>query len=101
MNPNHSNERPNAQARHRRNRVAAIDVGAAAALALATSGVLLASPAKSHGVTRMHLVEVEVATSFVDAQPKGISLGDVHTITSDIFDTKHRLVGRGLGDLVG
>jgi hypothetical protein len=48
----------------------------------------------------MHLVEVEIATSFIDEKPQGVSPGDHHTISSDVFDMKHRLVGRADFDCV-
>jgi hypothetical protein len=64
--------------------------------ALVAAGALLASP----GQTRIHLVEVEVVQGYVDAKPAGLSPGDHHTISSDIYDTKHRLVGRADFDCV-
>jgi hypothetical protein len=75
-------------------------VAGGALAALATAGVLLASPSTTAGPTRMHLVEVEIATSFIDEKPQGVSPGDHHTISSDVFDMKHRLVGRADFDCV-
>lgn len=72
-------------------------VAAGVAVALGSAGALLASP--SH-VTRMHLVEVEVATNFVDLGKPGLSQGDRHTIMSDIFDEKHNRVGRADFDCI-
>jgi hypothetical protein len=64
--------------------------------ALVAAGALLASP----GTTRIHLVEVEVVQGYLDAKPAGLSPGDHHTISSDIYDTKHHLVGRADFDCV-
>jgi hypothetical protein len=66
--------------------------------ALVAAGALLASTGTT--TTRLHLVEVEVVQSYVDAKPAGMSPGDHHTISSDIYDTNHRLVGRADFDCV-
>jgi hypothetical protein len=73
-------------------------VVAGAVGSLVAAGALLASSGAS--TTRIHLVEVEVVQSYVDAKPAGMSPGDHHTISSDIYDTKHRLVGRADFDCV-
>jgi hypothetical protein len=83
--------------RGRRARIFTGLVVTGAVAALVAAGSLLAS---ASGTTRMHLVEVEVVQGFADAKPAGLSPGDHHTISSDIYDTKHRLVGRADFDCV-
>jgi hypothetical protein len=71
--------------------VATVLAGVAAALLI---GVASLRAANSSPVTSIHLLEREVQTNEIDLGPHGLSQGDRHTITSAMFDTKGRRVGR-------
>ena len=76
---------------------AALATGAASAVGATTdSGVA----APHHVIRRIHLVERELKTEFVDLNAPGHSVGDRETITSEILDRNRTSVGRADFDCV-
>lgn len=76
---------------------AALATGAASAVGATTdSGVA----APHHVVRRIHLVERELKTEFIDLGAAGQTIGDRVTITSDILDRNRTPIGRADFDCV-
>jgi hypothetical protein len=45
-------------------------------------------------VKRIHVIEREVATQFVDVGARGLSAGDENVVSSDLLDRRGKRVGR-------